>query len=371
MNDQSTPSAGTGRTPVAVITGFLGSGKTTVLNWLIKQPEMGRTAVIVNEFGEIGIDNDLIEKSDESTILLGSGCLCCTVRGDLVETLRDLSLRRASGEIPPFERVVIETTGLAEPGAVLHALMSLPVAARYRLDTVLTTVDAVHALGTLDAHPDAVRQVAVADRVLLTKRDLVAPEQSKHVAERLLSISPSLQIIETLHGEVDVEAVLNSRMYDVATKPADVADWIGNLEASELQEAENNQHDLHHHHAHDHFENAGITAHAFTFLEPLTWEMTTAWLDTLAAKHGERILRMKAIVDIADNEKAVVLHGVQHLFHPPTQIDGFPEGKRRSRFIFITQGLDRSTIEAFLDQAKSLAAGRLRARQHTQELMPT
>src|SRR5215467_15812686 len=213
--------------PVTLLTGFLGSGKTTVLNHVLKQPGMAATAVIVNEFGEIGLDHLLVERSSEDVVLLNSGCLCCTVRNDIVDTLTSLFVDRAKNKVPWFTRVVIETTGLADPAPILHTLMTEPiVAARYMLDGVVTTVDAVNGAGTLDRQPESVKQAAVADRLLVTKTDLAGAEALSALRARLAALNPSAPIVTVAGGAVDPERLFNLGFYDPATKSIDVQRWL-------------------------------------------------------------------------------------------------------------------------------------------------
>src|SRR5262249_11604652 len=213
--------------PVTLLTGFLGSGKTTVLNHVLKQPGMAATAVIVNEFGEIGIDHLLVERSSEDVLLLNSGCLCCTVRNDIVDTLTNLFVDRVKGKVPFFTRVAIETTGLADPAPLLHTLMTEPiVAARYMLDGVVTTVDSVNGAGTLDRQPEAVKQTAVADRLLLTTTDLAEPSARQALAVRLAALNPSAPITPVAQGEVDPKLLFTLGFFDPATKSVDVQRWL-------------------------------------------------------------------------------------------------------------------------------------------------
>ena len=328
------------RLPVSVITGFLGSGKTTLINHLVRHPAMGEAAVIVNEFGEIGLDHTLIEQSDEHTILLGTGCLCCTVRGDLVETLHDLSIRRHKGEVPPFKRVVIETTGLADPAPILHTLMSVPVVARYRLDTVITTVDAVNGAATLDRHGEAVKQAAVADRLILTKTDLADAATVGNLLERLNGLNPAAKTIEAVHGKLDPGALFGSQQFTTDTKTEDVRRWLSE-EAYGDHDHDAARPDVNRHDDH-------IRSFCLTFEAPLRWNVLAAWLDTLAAKHGEKLLRVKGLVNVEDIDEPVVVHAVQHLFHPPARIAGWPEAHRRSQIVFITKDLSCSEVEDIL-----------------------
>jgi G3E family GTPase len=331
--------------PVTLLTGFLGSGKTTVLNHVLKQPEMAATAVIVNEFGEIGLDHLLVERSNEDVILLNSGCLCCTVRGDIVDTLTNLFVDRVKSKVPYFTRVAIETTGLADPAPILHTLMTDPiVAARYMLDGVVTTVDAVNGAGTLDKQPEAVKQAAVADRLLLTKTDLADSAVRQEIEARLGTLNPSATIVPVAQGVVDPARLFNIGFYDPATKSVDVRRWLRD-EAFETGHG----HDLSHGHADVNRHDDRIRAFYIIRERPISWAALSAWLDGLATMRGEDLLRLKAIVALSDRpDQPVVLHGVQHLFHPPVLLPEWPSEDRRTRMVFITRDLPREAIEATL-----------------------
>jgi G3E family GTPase len=332
--------------PVTLLTGFLGSGKTTVLNHVLKQPGMAATAVIVNEFGEIGLDHLLVERSNEDVVLLNSGCLCCTVRGDIVDTLTNLFVDRVKGKVPFFTRVAIETTGLADPAPILHTLMTDPiVAARYMLDGVVTTVDAVNGAGTLDRQSEAVKQAAVADRLLLTKTDLAEPEARKGIEARLQTLNPSAPILPVANGAIDPARLFNIGFYDPATKGLDVRRWLRD-EAFGAGHA----HDEHEHeHSDVNRHDDRIRAFCVTRDRPISWAALSAWLDGLATMRGDDLLRLKAIVALSDRpDQPVVLHGVQHLFHPPVLLPKWPSEDRRTRMVFVTRDLPRETIEATL-----------------------
>jgi G3E family GTPase len=328
--------------PVTVLTGFLGAGKTTVLNHLLRQPALSGTAVLVNEFGEIGLDHLLVEKLDENTVLLNAGCLCCTVRGDLSRALAELLPRVAAGEV---RRVVIETTGLADPAPILATLMSDAVAARaYRLDGIVTVVDAVNGMTQLDAQPEAVRQAAVADRLVLSKTDLADPPALR---ERLRRLNPGAPLLAAVHGAVDAATVLHAGLFDPASKIPDVRGW---LDAEAYADGDH----AHHHDLNRH--DARIAAFCLTYDVPLHWEGVATWLDMLVATRGESLLRIKGILNVAGQDRPVALHGVQHLFHPPALLAAWPEGDpRTSRLVFITRDLSRDVIEeglrAFNDAA--------------------
>ena len=314
-------------TPVTVLTGYLGAGKTTLLNHLLRQPELARTAVLVNEFGEIGLDHLLVEKLDDTTVLLNAGCLCCTVRGDLVRVLREMLPRSRRGEI---SRIVIETTGLADPAPVLATLMSDPVVASvYRLDGIVTVIDAVNGGLHLDAHQEAVRQVAVADRIVLSKTDLA---DAGALRARLHALNPGAPVIEARNGAVDPASLLNAGLFDAGGKIPDVRRW---LDAEAFADPD-------HHHRHDEH----IHAFCITLEKPLHWPNVGMWLEMLVAMSGEKLLRIKGILNLQGQDRPVAIHAIRHLLHPPTLLPPWPEGDpRTSRLVFITDGLPRSMIE--------------------------
>ena len=354
------------RIPVTVLTGFLGSGKTTLLNKLLRRPELADTAVIINEFGEIGLDHLLVEKSDdEGMVTLNSGCLCCTVRGDLVRTMSELFLKRSRGEVSPFKRMVVETTGLADPAPILHTLMTDPLlASRYRLDGVVTTVDGVNGTSTLDNHEEAVKQAAVADRLLLTKVDIADAPKLADLKHRLQHLNPGAPFLEVATGEVDPNQILNAGLYNPETKSADVKKWL----QAEAYEGSHDHGHGHHHHGHDHGHGEQdphdvnrhddrIRSFCMTFDEPMSWSTVAAAFDALVTYRGPDLLRMKGILNVKDTDKPVVIHGVQHVFHPPATLDAWPEGDdRKSRVVFITRDIGESTIRkvfaSFFDAEK-------------------
>ncbi len=342
--------------PVTVITGFLGAGKTTLLNRLLKRPEMEGTAVLINEFGEIGLDHLLVERLDEDTVLLNAGCLCCTVRGDLVKALRELAVKIEQGRA--IRRVAIETTGLADPAPILMTLMSDPVVLRaYRLDGVVTLVDAANGAATLDAQPEAVKQAAVADRLVLTKADLATPEAIAALQARLRALNPGAPLLHATQGEIDPDALLGAGPFDPDAKAPDVRRWLD--EEAFHDHAHHDHHHGHHHH-HDHDRNrhdAHIRAFCLTFDEPLHWEGIATWIEMLIMTRGDALLRVKGILNIAGEEHPLILHGVQHVFHPPIRLPAWPAGDdRRSRIVFITRDLTRETVENGLAAFNQAAA---------------
>lgn len=334
-------SAGMGemtRIPVSILTGFLGSGKTTLLNALLRHPGMGETAVVVNEFGEVGIDHLLVEKSSETTVLLENGCVCCALRGDLTNTLNDLFLRRVRGDVPEFQRLVIETTGLADPAPILHTLMRDPVIyERYTLDGVVTVVDAVNGLGTLRRHADAVKQVAVADRLVLAKCD-IAPAHGPLLA-RLRELNPTAPVAEAVMGAIDPSTLFGVGVYDGAPREDAVAAWL-NAEAVESAPH------AHHHHHHD----SGIQSFCVVREHPISGTAFNAMLEMLAAQRGEDLLRVKGILHVSEfPDTPAVIHGVQHAFHPVQWLERWPDGDRRTRIVFITRNIGRAAVERVLD----------------------
>ncbi len=326
--------------PVFVVTGFLGSGKTTLLNRLVRHPGLSDTAVVVNEFGEIGIDHVLVESALEGAVLLASGCLCCTVRGDLVDTLGDLAARRDAGEVAQFARVVIETTGLADPAPVLRTLMGeATVTARYRLAGVVTTADAVHGWGQLDEHPESLKQAAVADVVVMTKTDVASPDAVAALTVRLRRIAPAAPILEAVRGDIDPDHLFGA----IGT----VDDFGARLDRVE------GGHDHHHDHpgADVNRHDDRIAAVSVIRDRPLEWQAVRTWLQSIASLRGADLLRVKGIVNVAGIDAPVVVHGVQHVFDSPRRLERWPDGDRRTRIVLIARDLDGAGIDAALDAA--------------------
>jgi G3E family GTPase len=355
--------------PVSVITGFLGAGKTTLLNFLLKDPFLATTAVIINEFGEIGIDHLLVEKADEGIVEMSSGCLCCTIRGDLIDTIHHLLARRDAGTLKAFDRIVIETTGLADPAPVLHTLMSEPLLlARCRLESVITVVDAFNGAATLDQHAEAVKQVAVADRIVLTKVDLLEGREGEDklfaIIGRLRKLNPGTRLLTTHRNEATAERLFNAGLYDPSRKTMDVRNWL-QAEAFDRR-TPGRRHS--HAHDHDHAHNHDVSRHddhirsfSFTDGNPISAAGLEMFLDLLRSFHGANMLRMKGIVKVADDpSRPVILHGVQHVFHPPVRLPQWPDGDQRTKLVFIVKDIEKRLIEelfsAFTDQLSGSGA---------------
>lgn len=305
--------------PVSIVTGFLGSGKTTLIGRVLRDPAFARTAVIVNEFGEIGLDHDLIASSDETLLALTTGCLCCAVRSDLVATLLDLRARRAAGEIA-FDRVLIETSGLADPAPILHALMTdADVARDHRLDTVLTVVDALHGEAALDRHPEARRQAALADRLVLSKTDIAGPAET--LRSRLATLNPGAPLLLA----ADIVPAFLFAAADPEARVARLASLPRSLARTPFKRAQHSD---------------GIETFTLQRDRPVPALALTLLLQALAEHCGARLLRLKGLVDVAEMPgQPALIHGVQHVFAPPEFLASWPSGDRTTRLIFITQGV--------------------------------
>ncbi len=330
-----------GNVPVSVITGFLGAGKSTLLNRLLKDPALEDVALIINEFGDVGIDHMLVETSGDQMVELSNGCLCCTVRGELVDTLADFVDRVQTGKLKPLKRVVIETTGLADPIPVLQSIIGNAVIAQnFHLDGVITVVDAVNGIATLDTQPEAVRQVAVADRILLSKRTLTDEEAVKKLTSRLHTINATAPIIDADGSEAGSASLLSAGAFDIATKSTDVAHWL---------DAEG--HGDHHHHHHDvNRHNERIRSFSIIRDEPIDPTALSMFIDLMRSAHGEKMLRMKSIVKLADDtSRPLVLHGVQSVFHPPKRLKAWPGEDHRTRMVIITDGLTEEFVTELFD----------------------
>jgi G3E family GTPase len=318
--------------PVTIITGFLGSGKTTVLNHLLRQPSLADTVVIVNEFGAVGLDHLLIEQAIEDAVLLKNGCICCTVRGDIADTLDTLWQRRESGELPPFRRIAIETTGLADPAPVAHALLAEP-GVRYacRLDGIVTTVDALHGALQLERQPEARRQVAMADRILLTKTDLASAAQIAETEARIDALNPGAPLRHVIAGAVAADDV-----FDLGPDDGRLEQWLRPLDAG--------GHHGHHHLPFRHAEEIGSVV--LRCDRPIAWQSLQAWLESVLSLRGDAVLRLKGIVWLEGDPRPVVLQGVHHVLHPPVHLERQAQPDGATRIVLITRGLSAAGLRA-------------------------
>lgn len=322
-------------TPVTLLTGFLGSGKTTLLQRLLADPGMARAAVLINEFGTVGLDHHLLDRIDDNVVLMKSGCICCTVRGEVADALMNLHNLRSRGEID-FDRVVIETTGLADPYPVLQTLHAHPVLrSHYENGGVLTTVDAVNAARQVEHRAEAVRQIAAADRIILTKTDLAPKSEVRALRATLSRINPSARVVT---GADDTETIIGRLDPSRPPLPDDIA--FGG----------------HHHHHHDLNEDLGVVTFSLTVEESVNWTDFGIWLTLLLHRHGDRIFRFKGILAIKDEDRPVAVHGVQYLVHAPVHMQHWPDGPRVSRLVFILEDLDperiRRSFSAFMGLKK-------------------
>ena len=325
--------------PVTVITGFLGSGKTTLLSSILKKKEMQKTAVIINEFGEIGLDHALIEHTDENIVELQSGCICCTIQGDLNKTLIDLFDKMMNGKVSSFNRILIETTGLANPVPIIHTLMSsIELIRIYSLDGVITVVDSINGEKTIDLHEESLKQLALAEKIVLSKTDIVDKDEIKSLVYRIKEINPVSQIIFSKFGNIPLEEIFGLGAYDPYKKSADVKNWLA---------AEKYKDKKHHHHHDVNRHNENIRAFSMMSENPVNMIAFSFFRDMITAALGANLLRMKGIVNIAGEERPAVIHGVQHIFHPVQWLETWPDNDRRTKLVFITQNIKKEQIEDF------------------------
>jgi G3E family GTPase len=348
-------------TPVFILTGFLGSGKTTLLNKLLGHARMRDTAVLINEFGAVSIDHLLVRESSENMAVLSNGCICCSVAGDMVTALRDLYFKRANGEAPHFTRVVIETTGLADPAPIMHTLIDMPlVAARYSLGGIITTIDAEHAEAQWSQHMESVKQAAVADRIVITKTECVSPSQRDALKQRLADLNPGANVFEASHGEIDPAVLFDTGLYQPGNKTPDVRKWLA-AEKFRVHEPRSTslpplasptrvagpraeRHD------------ARIQAFAICYDEPLPWMAFVDALETLIDLYSDRLLRVKGIIHVAGEPTPRVVHAVQHTIYPAARLPQWPDADHRTRLVIITRDLDseavHKTLSSFLGGAQ-------------------
>ncbi|MDC1066528.1 GTP-binding protein [Alphaproteobacteria bacterium] len=325
---------------ITILTGFLGSGKTTILSSLIKHKLMANAAIIINEFGEIGLDHDLIETTDENVIELQNGCICCTIQGDLKSTLLNLLKKMEKGEISPFNHVIIETTGLADPVPIIHTLMtSLDLQRIYSIDGVITVIDSINGESTYNVHEEAVKQTAFADRIVLSKTDIADEARVNSLTKRIRTINPKVTIIKSNMNSVPVAKLLGLNDYNPQNKDWNVREWL------EIEKNKSSKH-LHHHHDHDvNRHGDDIETFAMVTSQPVSMTSLNFFLELLMSQMGENILRIKGILNIKGQECPAVIHGVQHIFHPLEWLEKWPSQNKQSRLVFITKNINKDTID--------------------------
>jgi len=326
------------RLPVAVLTGFLGSGKTTLLNRLLQHPEMSNSAVVINEIGEVGLDQYFLDEADSDVVMLSNGCLCCVVRDDLEDTVSRIYARRGNGDLPAFPRLVIETTGLADPAPVIEGFLSNPVLSRcFRVASVVVTVDAVHGERHFDQYFESVRQVAVADQLVLTKTDMMDAEGLQRIEDRLRRINPSAEIRNAGDSEIGPNLLFGAGLFDRSGRRLNVDAWMGQHAESALD---------HEHGSHAHEKR--VSAFTLVIDQPLDWPSFSEWLRQLRIQRGDNLLRIKGILNLKGEARPIALHGVHHILHVPTVLRAWPWEDRRSRIVFVTCDLDKKDIETSL-----------------------
>jgi G3E family GTPase len=363
---------GSGRIPVTLVTGFLGSGKTTLINTALRAPGMARTMVVVNEFGEIGLDHQLVESSNDTVVVLENGCLCCTVRSDLISTLNGLYHDRAAGRIPTFDQIVVETSGLAEPGPVLQAFLSEPTLdGLYRVAGVLTLVDVINWRSTADAHDEAVRQVAFADNIRFTKSDLVKGSLEEAAADlhfELARLNPAAVIGPVNWSAAAVAALLTAPGFDAADPKADPRPWL-KLSAHEHRHNLEHAHDHegHDHHRHDQLHDLrakGVESFVLVRDEPLPRAELQFLLDGIGQNLGPGLLRVKGLVNVAEEPgRPAVIQGAQHLLHTMTWLARWPDADERTRIVFIVQGIVAHEVKEMIEILDRMSNRTFRARQ--------
>jgi G3E family GTPase len=337
---------GEARLPVIVLTGFLGSGKTTLLNRILQHPSMAGTAVVINEIGEVGLDQHFLDEADTDVVMLSNGCLCCRVMEDLEDTVSNIYSRRTQGDLPAFERLIIETTGLADPGPVLEGFLSNPMLSRcFRVAGVVTTVDALHCEGQLDKYYESVRQVAVADRLLLTKLDLVDTATRTNLVHRLHSLNAAAEISDAESALQDPSALFQGMPMERPTK------WTTKspeAPAAGLRSAMD--------HGRDHPHDTRVATFTVVLEDPVDWGPFSDWLRRLRVESGDRLLRLKGILNVRGEARPIAIHGVHHVLHPPAALKTWPWEDRHSRLVFVTSDLSRGAVVEGLHRALGIGS---------------
>lgn len=345
-----------GKIPLIILSGFLGSGKTTILNYIVNQPDMKATAIIINEFGEIGIDHMLVETSEEQMIEINNGCICCTVRGDLADKLGSLAMWLDAGRLPQIERVIVETTGLADPAPIMHTMMTdQTLLNRFRLDHVLTVVDSIAGESSLNRYSEAVKQVAIADHLILSKRDLVDthsdPAAHALLRKMLREINPRAVVHTANRGHIPIELLTSDTEDEGEAALRDFSNWLSTAEQ------DHDHDDCDHDHAHGanaHHAGGDIRSFVVRFGQIADSAEFNDFLQDTMIEFGEYLLRMKGILNVRERaDNPAVIHGVQHVLFPVTWLDEWPDESRESRLVFITEGIDKQRI---LERFKAFSA---------------
>lgn len=316
--------------PVIVLTGFLGSGKTTLLRHVLHDPGFFDCAVLINEFGEVGLDHLLVGALDQEPVLLSSGCICCTIRGDLSRAIRDLHARRQRGEIPRFRRLIVETTGLADPAPILQTILSdIMIRHHFRIGLVVATIDAVHAEAGFKTRPEMLRQVAMADRLVITKTDLADPSDILRLRRRLFELNPEVTVFEAVHGVLDPDLLLVEDRSGPRKPLASERRWVA--ESVPAQTVEDALHST-------------VQSFFLSADEPVHWSAFGLWFSLLVHRHGARLLRVKGLLNIIGSNTPVAIHAVQYVIHAPEHLPAWPSEDHQSRIVFITEGLEPDIV---------------------------
>lgn len=345
------------RIPITLLTGFLGAGKTTLLNTLLWQKAFEDAAVFINEFGDVGVDHLLVEKIDEEVLLLDSGCICCSMRGDLPKALRDLFNRAQRKQIPVPKRVIIETTGIADPAPVIYTLLSDHyIAERFRLDGVVTVIAATHGVDQIESNTEALKQVVMADRIIISKCDLADAQQVEQLSIRLTSLNPTAPQLQSSKGSIAAAEIVDIGVYDATSKAPDVAAWLAEAKVSEQASLRRLSYGRHAPAAPVH--NSEVDSFVITFDAPLAWGGVSTTLDTLLQGHGEQILRIKGLVNIQGEPGPRIVQCVQHTRYPSVRLPAWPDdpayADRKSRLVFITRNLGEARLRESLAHIKQL-----------------
>jgi G3E family GTPase len=319
------------RIPVHVLTGFLGSGKTTLLRCMLRDPAFAKTAVLINEFGEVGLDHLLVGAIPGAPVLLQSGCICCTIHGDLADAIRELHDQAARGAIPAFRRLIVETTGLADPTPILATITSDRMIRRYfRVGNVVATIDSLHAPEGLGRHPELLKQASVADHLVITKTDLAGPAQVSALRERLFTLNPAASVTEAVHGATDPDSLFRADLRDPLMAAKAAGNWIPLSEQAAVRHA------------------SGLSSFVIRLDSPVDWTVFALWFSMLVHRHGRKLLRVKGILDVAGSNTPVALHAVQHVIHIPEHLAAWPTPRRETILVFITEGMQSDMVEASL-----------------------